>query len=396
MSRGVQFLRTCFSLAWASLVFRPSRTLAAVAGLAFAIILIFLQLGFLGSAEESAVLIPERLDFDVLIVSTQFVDLNRPGVISRRRLSQAESVAGVARAAPLYVGLLKYRNPMTRSAPEKAGNRRNMMVLGVNPVDPVFRADRMPEIDKKQRLLSEGDAMLYDLASRGQFVLPDGTEPPELGGQKMRVVGTFFMGTGFGADGLAVVGDATFCRLTFRQPDVTNIGLVKVDADSGISAEEVKAGLEKALPDDVRVWTRSQMEKRLRRHWVWEMPIGIVFVFGVCVALVVGVVFGYQVISSDISNRLREFATLKALGYANQHLTTAVVLQALALACGAYLLSIAVSWGVYALLSWMASIPMGMNPGRAAVVLAVSLGMCALAAYLALGRVKTADPANLF
>src|SRR5215207_10074277 len=108
MSQGVQFFRTCLSLAWTNLGHRPSRTIAAIAGLAFAIILIFLQLGFLGSAEDSASLIPEHLDFDVLIVSSQFVDLNRPGALSRRRIVQAETVPGVADAVPVYVGLLKY------------------------------------------------------------------------------------------------------------------------------------------------------------------------------------------------------------------------------------------------------------------------------------------------
>jgi putative ABC transport system permease protein len=396
MSRGVQFFRSCLSLAWHNLGHRPTRTVAAVAGLAFAIILIFLQLGFLGSAEESADLIPEHLDFDVLIVSSQFVDLNRAGALSRRRVAQAEAVPGVDAAVPVYVGLLKYRNPMTRSAPHKAGVRRNMMVLGIDPDDVVFDAGRLPGAHESQRRLDQSDAMLYDLASRDQFVPPDGTEPAELGGRRMRVVGTFRLGTGFGADGLAVVGDDTFCDLTDRLPDTVNLGLVRIDPASGLTAADMRARLEQALPRDVRVWTKAEMESRLRTHWVWEMPIGIIFVFGTGVALVVGVVFGYQVISSDIANRLREFATLKALGYTNSHLTTTVVVQAWALAAAAYVVSFGVACGVYALLQWQASIPMGMNAVRAVGVLAASVGMCSLAAWLALGRVKTADPANLF
>src|SRR5262245_45907429 len=109
MLRGFRFVRSALSLAWSNLGHRPWRTVMAVAGLSFAIILIFLQLGFLGSAEASATLIPDHLDFDVLIVSSQYHDFVRPGVFSRKRVVQAKSVPGVAEAVPVYQGLLRYR-----------------------------------------------------------------------------------------------------------------------------------------------------------------------------------------------------------------------------------------------------------------------------------------------
>jgi putative ABC transport system permease protein len=396
MRRGFHFLAICVGMAWSNLRHRPRRTLSAIAGLAFAILLIFLQLGFIGSAEESACLVPEHLDFDLLIVSSQFVDMNRPGWFSRHRVDQAENAPGVERAVGVYVGLLKYRNPQAQNAGDRAGIRRNMTVLGVNAHQHVFRLDRLPDMAHLQTQLVQPDAILFDLGSRDQFVIPDGTEDAELGGEKVRVVGTFTMGTGFGADGVAVLGQETFCRLTQRDADTINLGLVRLRSDTDYSAQDVQAFLRQTLPDDVRVWTRDEIRNRLQRHWVWQMPIGIIFVFGTCVALVVGVVFGYQVVSSDVSNRLKEFATLKALGYTNGHLTTTVVLQAQTLSVVAYVLALGLALGGYELLQWQAKIPMGMDVTRGVGVFVASLVMCSLAAWLALGRVKTADPANLF
>ena len=61
--------------------------------------------------------------------------------------------------------------------------------------------------------------------------------------------------------------------------------------------------------------TRAEIAAHERRHWVTKTSVGIIFGFGVFVALLVGIAIVYQVLSSDISSRLAEFATLKAIGY---------------------------------------------------------------------------------
>ena len=66
-----------------------------------------------------------------------------------------------------------------------------------------------------------------------------------------------------------------------------------------------------------------------RRHWVWGTPLGKIFVMGVALAFVVGVVFVYQVMASDVGSRLGEFATLKAMGYGDAYISRVVLRQAL-------------------------------------------------------------------
>src|SRR6266852_6315162 len=109
-------------LAILNLLHQKVRTCVAVLGVAFAIVLIFMQLGFLGAVAATATLLYERLDFDLLLVAADFREVNRPGTFPKGRLQQVEAFAPVERAVPLYVGFNVWRNPDSRE-------RRLIMVL---------------------------------------------------------------------------------------------------------------------------------------------------------------------------------------------------------------------------------------------------------------------------
>src|SRR5204863_2887166 len=109
-------------------------------------------------------------------------------------------------------------------------------------------------------------------------------------------------------------------------PGRVNLGLVRLAP--GANANDVAARLKQVLPPDVTALTTAQLAARERRHWVEETSLGLIFRLGVGVALFVGIVFVYQVIASDIANRLHEYATLKAMGYGPAYLAGVVLRQA--------------------------------------------------------------------
>src|SRR2546427_9510361 len=90
-------------LAWLNLVHQKKRTLVAVAGVAFAALLVFMQLGFFGAAESTATIVYDQLNYDIILVSPQYIDINRAGTFPAERLHQALAVPGVERVAPVYV-----------------------------------------------------------------------------------------------------------------------------------------------------------------------------------------------------------------------------------------------------------------------------------------------------
>src|SRR5262245_60999426 len=126
-------------LAWLNLVHNKKRTLVAVAGVGFAALLVFMQLGFYSSAEGTATIVYDQMAFDILLVAPQYIDFSRAGTIPAERLQQALAVNGVHRAAPVYVNFGAWRNP---DAPQQyASKPQTILVLGFRPDDAVFRRD---------------------------------------------------------------------------------------------------------------------------------------------------------------------------------------------------------------------------------------------------------------
>jgi putative ABC transport system permease protein len=381
------------SLAYANLVQQKSRTGVALAGVATAVTLVFMQLGFRGAVEKTATRLYDQLDFDLLLVSKEYVDINHASGFPRSRLEQAESVGGVVRAVPAYVGFNVWQNPRPnpRSRPH-----RTIMIVAFRPTDRVFK---LPDVTGAQQELTSLDTVLMDRSSRRDFgpqVGPHG-EPlqTELGTTRVKVVGRFTLGTGFAADGLVLAGDQTYSQVLGGRPlRAASLGLITLEP--GVSARQVADELGKILPKDVRVCTRAEIAMHERQHWLTSTAVGIIFSLGVAVALIVGAVFMYQVISSDIANRLGEFATLKALGYGNGYLSRIVLQQALLQAVLGYLPGLTLSLALYEVTHWIAGIPIEMDLPRAVIVLALAIAMCAVSGLLALRKVQVADPAELF
>jgi putative ABC transport system permease protein len=383
-------------LAWHNLIHQKKRTLVAVAGVAFAALLIFMQLGFFGAAQGTATIIYDQLDFDVVLLAPQYIDINRPGTFPAERLQQALAVQGVESASPVYVGAAPWRNP---DAPARyAYKPQTIMVLGFRPEDEVFRRDGVgiqQVVDQHRAELQMTGPALIDDRSHAEFGRFDPGQFVEVGPQKVEVVGRFSLGTGFGANGLIVVSDSTFLRIREGFPSGrASMGLIRVAA--GVRSEDVAARLADMMPKDVIVLTAAQLGDRERGHWVEETSLGLIFRLGVGVALFVGIVFVYQVIASDIANRLHEYATLKAMGYGPAYLASVVLKQAALIAVLGFFPGLAGALGLYALARGATGIPIGMTAMRIALVFVLTVVMCSASGVLALRKVQSADPAELF
>ncbi len=93
---------TPLRLAWSNLVHKRGRTAIAAGGVAFAVILIFMELGLLGGVGRTATMLFDKLNFDLFITSSEYLDMSRPADFPRARLAQAR-VAGVDDVIPLSV-----------------------------------------------------------------------------------------------------------------------------------------------------------------------------------------------------------------------------------------------------------------------------------------------------
>jgi len=119
-------------LAWRNVSHRKIRSLIALSGISFAILLIFMQLGFYASARSSATTVYDALDFDILVLSPQYVYVARPADFPRLRLEQARAIQGVESLVPVWIALGEWRSPETRE-------RWNILTIGVEPAQRPFR-----------------------------------------------------------------------------------------------------------------------------------------------------------------------------------------------------------------------------------------------------------------
>jgi putative ABC transport system permease protein len=380
------------NLAWRQLGRERLRFAVALAGVAFAVILMLMQLGFRTALFRSAVRVHERLAGEVVLISPQSPYLVQMRSFPRRRLDQARAAPGVAGTAALYATLAFWENPDT-------GVPRNIFVMGFDPDVPAVEIEGLGREELQKVKLA--DEVLFDRASRPEYgpvaqrLQAGQTVDVEVNDRRVRIGGLFQMGTSFGIDGTIVTSDLNFLRLNpQRGPGQVEVGVVKLEP--GASPPAVRDLLDAALPEDVLVLTRDDYIAREIRYWNLVTPIGYVFNFGVLIGFGVGAIIVSQILFADVSEHLPEYATLKAIGYANRFLYAVVLSQAVILAVLGYLPGLAFTIFLYRVASRATLLPMVMAPSIGLLVLVLTVSMCCISGVLALRKVQTADPAEIF
>jgi len=378
-------------LAWLQLRRQKVRLSVALAGVAFAVILMFMQFGFRDALFRSAVNLHQRLKADIVMIHPHYNIVAFPTAISRRRLYQALAFDGVASVTPLYTSLGRWKNPET-------GKTRDVFVIGIDPAADVLD---IPGVAERRDTIRYPNVVLYDELSRPVFgpvaetVRAGRTLATEVSEHAVSVQGLFRLGTSFGIDATIVTSDLNFLRMfPFRDPGAISAGLVRLRP--GADPNAVRDALAAALPDDVEVLTRDGYMEREVRYWATATPIGYVFSFGVVMGLVVGAIIVYQILFADITDHLAEYATLKAMGYTNRYLSSVVLMEASILAVVGYLPGIVICWRLYELARAATMLPMALTLERSLQVLGLSLLMCAGSAMIAMRKLRSADPAEIF
>ena len=172
------------------------------------------------------------------------------------------------------------------------------------------------------------------------------------------------------------------------------MGLVRLTP--GANPQQVQQRLRRALGPSVQVMTRAEADGRDSRQWLEIRPVGLMFNSGVLIGIVVGAVTLYQVLTSEVMSRMAEYATLKALGYSNGYIKSVVYVQSALFVLFAFVPALLASFGLYAALRQFARIPITMTLQRVAFVLFVNLVLSLASCSLAIRRVRTANPAELF
>ena len=378
-------------LGWLQLTHKPLRLLVALSGIAFAVLLIMMQLGFRSALFESAVRFHERLDYDIALFSPDSVFIVRPQPFSIRRLYQTLGFDEVEEVTPVYIFPSVWKNPWNNQ-------RRSINTIGFHPDDALLAIDGFED---SRVLLRQQDVILFDSGSRPEFgpVADSFTSGQavitELNDREVKVVGVFEMGTSFGIDGTVITSDDNWLRLFPDRPrNEIQLGLIRLR--EGAQANQVRDAMAEYLPDDVLVLTKQQFVQREKDYWNSATPIGYIFAFGAIMGFVVGAIIVYQILFADVSEHLNEYATLRAIGYRNRFVSGIVLQQAAILAVLGYLPGLAIVYWLYGKAAAATNLPLYITQERALTVFLMTLTMCALSGLMAVRKVRRLDPAEVF
>ncbi len=368
------------------------RLLAATLGVAFAVLLIFVQLGFQRALYDSSVRWHTALGYDLALISPKATYIVNPPGFPRNRLYQAAGFAGVDSVTPVYISIATWRNP------DNPLVTRNIFVMGFDPSDQGFA---LAGDSRQLNRLRLADKVLFDRLSRAEFGtvaerLDQGeTVTTEINNRDVEVVGLYSLGTSFGIDGSIITSDLNFRRLfQDRSPSRIELGLIRLEP--GADAAAVRDTIVAGIPGDVRVLTRAEFVQHEVDYWSNSTPIGYVFGLGVAMGLAVGMIVVYQILFSDVQDHLQEFATLKAMGYSGFFLSRIVLAEAMQLAIIGFIPGLLISLFIYTQATEATNLPLEMTIPRGLIVLGLTVAMCAASGLLALRKLKSVDPAAVF
>lgn len=376
---------------WLQLRHHRMRLAAAVAGVAFANMLVFVQLGILSAMNDVVRTSYSPFRADIVISPSNANTLTDGATLARRVVYQAIAQPGVAAAAPLYVGQVAWERPNVPAT--------SLIVYALPPESKRFAgpaiAEQLDAVSAPMRAIL--DALSRDVdpawAARAS---PDTPLEFEVDGKAIAAIGSYSMGAGFGWDGSLVVSDLTFMRLV-RQRSMGTPSHVLVDLEPGMEVAPALAQLRAALSmEPVKVRSFAQTVEDNVNFQATEVPMGSIVGAGVLLGLLVGVVIVYQVLATDVAAHLRDYATFKAIGYSHPYILGVIFEQALILAVLGFLPGLASASAIYALLAHATDLPFGMDVGRSLTVFVGTLMACMLSGALAARRLRTIDPAELF
>ena len=393
-SQLLSALRDDLPLAWLQLKREPVRYLVAVTGIGFAALLMYMQIGFQSGLLTSATTFYQNLNADLFIISQSTLNSGSYQQFPQSLLYRSLGVSGVKEATPLYVVNIRTQR-LNGTKPT------SLRLIGFNPEADIFN---IPEIKLQiPKIKIPGYVLFDELGNKNTGPIAKAVK--ENGSQELilsdftktyRAVGLFRMGSTFAADSNIISSDATVIQLASRQINQGEISLGVIKLKSTSETMRVQRYLQKMYGKELQVLTKSQLIEAEKNYWNSATALGIVFGFGTFMGLLVGGIVVYQVLYTDVSDHLKEYATLKAMGFSNAFILSIVIQEALLLATSAFIPATLVSAGLYAFLSSATAIRISMTPDKILLVGFMTFMVCTASAIIAIGKLRDADPASVF
>ena len=372
-------------LAWRILTYDKRRSGLALIGIFMAILLVFVELGFFYAVPRGGLLLYDNMRFDLLLASNQYEYQAQPGSFPLGQLDRIRAAPEVQAASPIYFGFGKWKSG-------EGGLWPDVFVIGFDPAGQIFVPD---SITRQTDVLERPDTVLIDSQTRPMFGPLNNGRVVDISDHKVTIGGQYVMGTGFMGLGVVMASAANFARLfPLRGLGVVNLGAIQLKP--GIDRDKAVANLRKLAGSDAQIFTRSELDADETAYWTTRTSVGIIFGSGLLISLVVGIMIVYQIVSTQVSTLLPQFATLKAVGYPDRTLAGTVSAASLMIVMAGFVPAFGAALGLYSVIQQKTLLPVEMSGMRIASVFAAALAIVIVSALLSIGVLRRADPADVF
>jgi len=377
---------------WYQLRHNGLRLLAAVAGIMFAAVLMLVQQGFREAMFQSSLRWHNALSYDLILVSPKTDFMVKVHNIPKSRVLQTAGYDGVSSVSPIYIAQADWANPLDLR------NVVDVLAVGFDPTDVGFQNIIGPQ---QHKLIQRPDKLLFDAMSRPEYgpipamLAEHGSVATEINGRAITIEGLFSVGNSFGINGAVLTSDLNFLRLfPNRSAAHASLGLIHLTPEA--EPLEVQNNIRSGIPSDVEVMTRAEFKQLEADYWAFQTPIGYVLTFGVTMGFVVGLIIVCQILFSDVQDHLKEYSTLKAMGYTNGYLARIVMQEAVILAFLGFIPATILTIQLFKQAAAATNLPLDMTVPMAGGVLGLTVLMCIGSGLIAVRRLKSVDPADVF
>ncbi|MDD5328676.1 MAG: ABC transporter permease [Sulfuricella sp.] len=370
-------------LARKNLLHDKLRFVITVSGVAFAVTLIFVQIGLFGGLLDNASVTIDHLDADVWVTSSKTPNIDFAHLFPETSVQRVRSVPGVARADNLIVSFMFISLPN--------GARENIEVYALED----FNRWHFPWNVVQGNLddLRRGRYFFLDESAARRFGPFAVGEYREVLDYRLKIIGTTREALSFTTTPIGFM-DYRIAQTLLGREWVGRTTYIVAKLAPGADAKAVKAEIQRRLPHN-DVYTTAEWSRQSRSYWVDSTGIGFNMFMTVLLGGLVGIVIVAQTLYTSTMEHLKEFGTVKAIGGSNGDIYKILAEQAVISAVVGYVLGLIPA---FALVPAMAKggLKLVITPELMLAVFVGTVAMCLLAAMVSFRKVATIDPALVF
>lgn len=384
---------TRLPVAWLNLTHKPGRLLLSLGGIVFAAVLMFMFVGFKNALYDSQLRLLEKLNGDVFLIHSRRSSVIAPVQFPADTLYQAETYSGVSAAYPVYLGKAEWKNLDGKTA-------QTVRVIAYRLNLGLFQ---FPEVRQYLTELQMPDTVLVDRYARAEIGERQRGTVTELGDRTAQVVGNFNLGNDFAAySGNVITNEENFLRYQTgrdakqkgRSLDLVDIGVLFLAPQ--VQPERAVSELRAQLANTISIYTRQDLIGWELSAWQTGSNIGFIFGILTLMGFVIGIVLCYQILYADVTDNIKAYATVKAIGYSDSYLSMVILQQAVLLSILGFIPAGIISYFLYQFAISFTGLAFKMTVTRVEFLFLATVLMCVFSGLISVLKVQRCDPADVF